>query len=128
MSETATTASNAPAAERGRLAVHQGIVTSAKANKTIRVTVSFQVKHGKYGKYVNRRSVLAAHDEHGEANEGDEVQIAQCRPLSKTKHHRLVKVIRRAPETVRSLADLTAGTPGEGELGQQEDQQPQEQA
>ena len=76
----------------------QGVVASDKAHKTIKVIVSYQMRHPKYGKYLSRRTVLHAHDETDQAREGDLVEIAVCRPLSKTKHHRLVRVIQKAPE------------------------------
>jgi small subunit ribosomal protein S17 len=75
-----------------------GVVASDKTHKTIKVVVEYQTRHPKYGKYLKRRSVLHAHDEKGEARLGDRVELAACRPLSKTKHHRLVRVIERAPE------------------------------
>ena len=75
-----------------------GIVASDKGNKTIKVVVNFQTRHPKYGKYLKRRTVLHAHDEKNEAKEGDTVELAECRPLSKTKHHRLVRVIERGGE------------------------------
>src|SRR3982751_5591988 len=76
----------------------QGVVASDKGDKTIKVVVEYQTKHPKYGKYLKRRTVLHAHDEKNDAKLGDTVDIAECRPLSKTKHHRLVKVVERAPE------------------------------
>ena len=76
----------------------QGVVASDKANKTIKVVVNYQMRHPKYGKYLNRRTVLHAHDETNQAKEGDTVEIAECRPLSKTKHHRLVRVVQKAAE------------------------------
>jgi small subunit ribosomal protein S17 len=76
----------------------EGVVASDKAHKTIKVVVSYQMRHPKYGKYLNRRTVLHAHDETNQAKEGDTVEIAQCRPLSKTKHHRLVRIVQKAPE------------------------------
>ena len=75
-----------------------GIVESAKTAKTIKVVVQYQTKHPKYGKYLKRRTVLHAHDEANDAREGDTVEIAECRPLSKTKHHRLIRIVERAPE------------------------------
>ena len=75
-----------------------GVVASDKADKTIKVVVEFQTKHAKYGKYLKRRTTLHAHDEKNEAKEGDRVEIAECRPLSKTKHHRLVRIVEKAPE------------------------------
>ena len=76
----------------------EGVVASDKGNKTIKVVVEYQTRHPKYGKYLRRRSVLHAHDEKNEAREGDTVELAECRPLSKTKHHRLVRIVQKAPE------------------------------
>jgi small subunit ribosomal protein S17 len=75
-----------------------GVVASDKGDKTIKVVVDYQMRHPKYGKYLRRRTVLHAHDEKNEAKEGDRVEIAECRPLSKTKHHRLVRIVEKAPE------------------------------
>lgn len=75
-----------------------GVVASDKGNKTIKVVVNYQMRHEKYGKYLKRRTVLHAHDEINDAKEGDTVEISECRPLSKTKHYRLVRIIERAPE------------------------------
>jgi small subunit ribosomal protein S17 len=75
-----------------------GVVASDKAHKTIKVVVEYQTRHPKYGKYLKRRTVLHAHDEKDDAREGDLVEIAECRPLSKTKHHRLLRIVERAPE------------------------------
>jgi small subunit ribosomal protein S17 len=84
--------------KRPQLRTITGIVASDKANKTIKVLVEYQMRHAKYGKYLKRRTVLHAHDEQNEAREGDTVQITECRPLSKTKHHRLLRIVQRAPE------------------------------
>jgi small subunit ribosomal protein S17 len=83
---------------RPQLRTIVGVVASDKANKTIKVLVEYQTKHPKYGKYLKRRSVLHAHDERNEAKEGDRVELAECRPLSKTKHHRLIRIVEKAPE------------------------------
>ena len=74
----------------------QGLVTSDKADKTIVVTVLRQVKHAKYSKFIKRSSKYHAHDEENAAKDGDLVEIAECRPLSKTKTWRLVKVLNQA--------------------------------
>lgn len=84
--------------ERPLLRTITGVVASEKANKTIKVVVAYQTRHPKYGKFLKRRTVLHAHDETNDAHEGDTVEIAECRPLSKTKHHRLLRIIERAPE------------------------------
>jgi len=74
-----------------------GKVVSNKMQKTITVQVERRLQHPMYGKFLTRRTKLHAHDEKNESKEGDLVMIEQCRPLSKTKTWRLVKVIERAP-------------------------------
>lgn len=73
-----------------------GRVTSDKMNKTITVVIERQVKHPKFGKYIRKSTKLHAHDEENSSQAGDVVMIEQCRPLSKTKSWRLVKVIERS--------------------------------
>jgi small subunit ribosomal protein S17 len=90
--------------ERSQLRTTEGVVASDKGDKTIKVHVEYQTKHPKYGKYMKRRSVIHAHDEKNEAREGDTVEIAECRPLSKTKHHRLIRIVRKAPEKAVQLS------------------------
>jgi small subunit ribosomal protein S17 len=94
MAETKT----APEQQRPLLRTIEGVVASDKGNKTIKVVVEYQTRHPKYGKYLKRRTVLHAHDDKNEAKEGDTVELAECRPLSKTKHHRLLRIVRKAPE------------------------------
>ena len=83
---------------RPPIRIVRGVVESDKRDKTIKVVVEFQTRHPKYGKFLKRQTVLHAHDEQNDAKLGDVVEIAECRPLSKTKHHRLVRVVERAPE------------------------------
>lgn len=73
-----------------------GRVTSNKMHKTITVSIERQVQHPLYGKFIRRRTRLHAHDEANDCGPGDLVLIEECRPLSKTKAWRLVKVIERA--------------------------------
>ncbi|RKY11106.1 MAG: 30S ribosomal protein S17 [Planctomycetota bacterium] len=87
-------------AKRGRRKVLQGRVKSDKMQKTRVVEVERLVKHARYGKYIRRRTRLHVHDENEDAREGDIVEVMQTRPLSKTKHWRLVRVVRRAGEKV----------------------------
>ncbi len=75
-----------------------GRVVSNKMSKSITVAVERQVAHPLYGKFIRRRSKLHAHDENNECCEGDLVLIQECRPLSKTKSWRLVKVLEKAPQ------------------------------
>ena len=73
-----------------------GFVSSKSGIKSIRVTMEYKVKHPKYGKYVRRRTKLAVHDEQNGCGVGDLVEIAECRPLSKTKSWRVLRVIQKA--------------------------------
>ncbi|RLJ18719.1 30S ribosomal protein S17 [bacterium endosymbiont of Escarpia laminata] len=73
-----------------------GQVVSSAMDKSITVSIERQVKHPLYGKYIRRSTKVHAHDESNECNKGDTVIVEQCRPLSKTKKWRLVKVIERA--------------------------------
>jgi small subunit ribosomal protein S17 len=72
-----------------------GRVVSDKMDKTITVAVERLIKHPTYGKYVRRTTKLFAHDEQNECKEGDVVAIAPCRPLSRHKSWKLVRVIER---------------------------------
>ena len=71
-------------------------VTSKSGDKSIKVAIEYKVKHPKYGKYVKRRTTFSVHDEHNKAGIGDVVEIAQCRPYSKTKSWRLVGIVSEA--------------------------------
>ncbi len=73
-----------------------GVVTSKSGRKSIKVVIDYKIKHPKYGKYIRRRTKLGVHDEHEQAGVGDLVEIAECRPVSKSKNWRLVKVAQRA--------------------------------
>ena len=73
-----------------------GVVTTAKGEKTISVSVERTYKHAKYGKYVRKRKKYMAHDEKNEAEVGDTVELVSTRPLSKLKRWRLVRVVEKA--------------------------------
>ena len=70
-----------------------GQVVSAAMDKSITVLIERKVRHPLYGKYIKRSTKLMAHDEGNECKAGDKVIIEQCRPLSKHKSWRLVKVL-----------------------------------
>jgi len=74
------------------------VVISNSGDKSVKVAIDFKVKHPKYGKYVKRRTKLGVHDEHNQAGTGDVVEIAECRPHSKTKNWRLVRVVEKADQ------------------------------
>jgi small subunit ribosomal protein S17 len=73
-----------------------GRVVSTKMDKTIAVAIDRLVKHSMYGKYVRRTTKVLAHDENNECREGDLVAIVECRPLSRRKNWRLVRVVKSA--------------------------------
>ncbi len=83
-------------AETRKLAPRVGVVTSAAGDKTIRVVVHNLVKHPVYGKYMRRRTKLAAYDPQNAAGPGDMVEIVPCRRMSKSKSWRLVRVVRKS--------------------------------
>jgi len=84
------------AAERGRRKVRTGVVVADKMDKTVVVRIDRRTLHPVYKKTVQRSSKFAAHDEHNDARVGDLVRVMETRPLSKTKHWRVVEVIERA--------------------------------
>ncbi len=72
-----------------------GVVESDKRDKSRKVVINYRAKHPKYGKYISRRTVIHVHDENNESRLGDKVEIAECKPVSKTKSWALVRVIER---------------------------------
>ena len=74
----------------------QGRVVSDKMDKSITVQIERKVKHPIYGKFIRRSTKVHAHDESNECGIGDVVVVEQCRPLSKSKTWRLVKVVAKA--------------------------------
>jgi len=73
-----------------------GRVVSNKMDKTVTVLVERRVQHPLYGKFIRRSTKVLAHDGTNECNKGDMVMVEQCRPMSKNKSWRLVKVLERA--------------------------------
>ena len=73
-----------------------GRVVSDKMTKTVTVLVERKVKHPLYGKIVARSKRYHAHVEGIEANDGDLVEIEECRPISRTKTWRVTKVVERS--------------------------------
>lgn len=73
-----------------------GRVVSDARQKSITVLVERKVKHPVYGKFLRKSTKFHAHDELGECRVGDLVTIEQCRPISKTKSWRLVRIEQKA--------------------------------
>ena len=82
-----------------------GVVTSDKVTKTRKVTFEYLSKHAKYNKYVKRQTVLHVHDEKNEAHLGDVVEVMACRPISKTKTYRLVRIVTKATQIDTSILE-----------------------
>ncbi|MGB2815893.1 MAG: 30S ribosomal protein S17 [Burkholderiaceae bacterium] len=73
-----------------------GRVVSNKMEKTVTVLVERRVKHPLYGKYIVKSNKYHAHDETNAINEGDVVEIAESRPLSRTKTWAVTRVVETA--------------------------------
>ena len=94
-----------PTTQRKLTGIKVGVVTSAKREKTRTVAVDYQVRHPKYGKYLHRQAKFHVHDEENQSKRGDRVEIASCRPLSKTKSWRLVRIVEAAPAPVEQVTE-----------------------
>ncbi|MBS4749758.1 30S ribosomal protein S17 [Granulicatella sp. zg-ZJ] len=79
--------------ERNQRKVYQGRVVSDKMDKTITVVVETYKTHPTYGKRVKYSKKFKAHDENNSAKMGDIVKIMETRPLSATKHFRLLEIV-----------------------------------
>ncbi len=73
-----------------------GRVVSDKRNKTVTVLVERRVKHELYGKIIGRSRKYHAHDEKGEYHLGDTVEIAEGKPISKTKSWVVTRLVEKA--------------------------------
>ena len=73
-----------------------GIVSSAKMDKSVVVTIYRMVRHPLYKKIIKRKKRYMAHDEHNRCKEGDVVLIKETRPLSKRKRWKVVKIVQAA--------------------------------
>lgn len=81
--------------QRSVKAVQTGVVDSISGTHTIRVAINHLVRHELFDKYMRRRTRLMAHDPKDDARVGDTVEVAPCRPISKCKAWRLVRVVKR---------------------------------
>ena len=73
-----------------------GRVVSNKMTKTVTVLVERRQKHPIYGKYIVKSNKYHAHDETDAVNEGDIVEIAASRPMSRTKTWTVTRVVKEA--------------------------------
>ena len=81
---------------RGYRKLREGVVTSAKMDKTVVVIVEDRVKHPKYGKVMRRTRKYVAHDEENACGVGDRVVLTETRPLSATKRWRVARIVEKA--------------------------------
>lgn len=86
--------------KRGLRKTRIGTVISNAADKTVTVRIDRRQAHPKYHKVVNKTRKYYVHDEKNEANVGDVVEIAETRPLSKTKRWRLVSILTKSSSAV----------------------------
>ncbi len=82
--------------EQKELKTVSGLVVSKSGAKSIKIAIDYRVRHPKYGKILKRRTKFGVHDENNLAGIGDVVEVAECRPYSKTKSWRLVRVLQKA--------------------------------
>lgn len=88
MNETTTPEQVGQAGER----TLTGRVISNKMQKTVTVLIERKVKHPLYGKYITRSTKYHAHTEDA-LREGDTVEIQECRPMSRTKAWKVVRLV-----------------------------------
>jgi small subunit ribosomal protein S17 len=74
----------------------QAVVVGKSGNKSVKVSMDYVFTHPKYGKTLKRQTQLIVHDERNEAGVGDVVEVAECRPYSRTKSWRLVRVVKKS--------------------------------
>ena len=89
---------------RGQRKTMEGTVVSDKMDKTRTVRVTRTVRHPFYLKVMTKSSKFHVHDENNESREGDVIEIASTRPISKLKRWRLVRVVKAAPRIAEAGA------------------------
>lgn len=102
MTKTAPAPTPAAVVDRGQRKTLEGVVVSDKMDKTRVVKITRSVLHPFYGKVMTKSKKFHAHDEGNEAREGDLVEIASTRPLSKLKRWRIVRVVKAAPRVAEA--------------------------
>ena len=84
------------AARRNYRKIREGYVVSDKMDKTVVVSLEDRKKHALYGKVMRQTKRVKVHDEANTAGVGDRVVLMETRPLSATKHWRLVEIVEKA--------------------------------
>jgi len=83
----------------------KAVVVSKGGSKSIKVAIDYVYRHPKYGKALKRQTRLIVHDERNEAGVGDVVEVTECRPYSKTKRWRLVRILTKAAQEQFAIID-----------------------
>jgi small subunit ribosomal protein S17 len=83
----------------------EGVVTSNKMTKTLVVSVSRKNREPRTGKIVKSTKKYKVHCEDGAVKSGDRVSFVECRPLSKDKKWRFLKILRAADVLAASTED-----------------------
>ena len=73
-----------------------GIVISNKMQKTIVIQVENRYPHPIYSKTLVKTKKYFAHDAFEQCNIGDQVLLHECRPLSKRKRWKLLKILSKS--------------------------------
>ena len=87
---------HAPEHGPGRPKVRQGVVFSAKADKTIAVRIDVVQRHRRYRKTIRSTVKLYAHDRTTPPTRATRSAVVECRPMSRSKRWRLTDVLERA--------------------------------
>lgn len=82
--------------KRGRTQTQVGTVVKDQMDKTVVVAVQHTYMHKLYRRYLKKTTKFYAHDENNECRQGDRVEIASSRPLSRLKRWRVRKILKRA--------------------------------
>lgn len=80
---------------RAKMKTKVGVVVSDAMDKTVVVRVDRRVMNAQFKKYINRRKKFLAHDEKNECVVGDRVQMEETKPLSRRKHWKVVKILKK---------------------------------
>ena len=80
--------------KRNSRKIKKGIVIGVSGEKTIKIVVERLGRHPVYEKIMKRSKNYLVHCEDSDVKNGDVVEIAECRPISKNKNWRLHKVIK----------------------------------
>lgn len=79
-----------------KVCILKGIIINNKMHKSAIVVIERLIKHPIYKKFIKKKTKLHIHDENNLCSNGDIVEISQCKPISRTKSWKLVKIIKKS--------------------------------